>query len=46
MNSKEYEDLFNIRVINQSEYSFKNYLMPIRYNELLRNTNLVQNPGW
>jgi len=27
-------------------YLIKDYLWPISQNELLRNPNLVQNPGW
>lgn len=46
MQSREYDGFFNIRILNQPEYSYRNYLMPIRQNELLKNTNLVQNPGW
>ncbi|MCY1722484.1 RagB/SusD family nutrient uptake outer membrane protein [Prolixibacteraceae bacterium Z1-6] len=29
-----------------STYDFKDYLWPIRYNEIIKNPNLVQNPGW
>jgi len=46
MEAKDNEGFFNIRIINQPEYSYRNYLMPIQYDELLKNTNLVQNPGW
>jgi hypothetical protein len=27
-------------------YDFKDYLWPIRENEIVKNPNLVQNPGW
>lgn len=27
-------------------YDFKDYLWPIKVNEIIKNPNLVQNPGW
>ncbi len=39
-------DFYNIRVLLQSRFSMKDYLMPIRTSTLLQNRSLVQNPGW
>lgn len=41
------EDFYNIQTIyNEREYSMKHYLWPISNTAILRNPNLVQNPGW
>ena len=45
-NGETKEEFYNPTVLLQPHFSMKDYLMPIRTNTLLRNTNLVQNPGW
>lgn len=40
------EDFFNVILLAQPRFSMKDYLMPIKTTTLLRNPNLVQNPGW
>jgi len=37
---------YNVTTIFTPSYSFKDYLWPIRENEIIKNPNLVQNPGW
>ncbi|MDR2384222.1 MAG: RagB/SusD family nutrient uptake outer membrane protein [Tannerella sp.] len=40
------EDYYNLITLYSMTFSKKEYLWPIRQGELLKNTNLVQNPGW
>jgi hypothetical protein len=40
------EDYYNIVTIYPLTFSKKEYLWPIRQGELLKNPNLIQNPGW
>ena len=40
------EDYYVTVVIDQPVFLSKDYLSPIPEAEMLRNTNLVQNPGW
>ncbi|MDR1666501.1 MAG: RagB/SusD family nutrient uptake outer membrane protein [Bacteroidales bacterium] len=40
------EDYYNVITLHQLSFSEKEYLWPIRQGELLKNTNLLQNPGW
>jgi hypothetical protein len=40
------EDYYNVITLYPMTFSKKEYLWPIRQGELLKNTNLVQNPGW
>jgi hypothetical protein len=40
------EDYYNVITLYQLSFSKKEYLWPIRQGELLKNTNLIQNPGW
>lgn len=41
------EDFYNIQTYyNQRVYSMKDYLWPLSNSSILRNPNLVQNPGW
>ncbi|MDR2037546.1 MAG: RagB/SusD family nutrient uptake outer membrane protein [Bacteroidales bacterium] len=40
------EDYYNLITLYNLQFSKKEYLWPIRHGELLKNTNLVQNPGW
>ncbi|MGV8138619.1 MAG: RagB/SusD family nutrient uptake outer membrane protein [Mangrovibacterium sp.] len=41
------EEYYRTRVYSNSrQFSFKDYLWPLRNNTLIRNGNLVQNPGW
>jgi hypothetical protein len=40
------EDYYQVIIFNQLEFSTKQYLWPIRENELRKNINLVQNPYW
>ncbi|MCK3685432.1 RagB/SusD family nutrient uptake outer membrane protein [Maribellus sp. YY47] len=37
---------YNVTTIFTPSYSFKDYLWPIREDEIIKNPNLVQNPGW
>ena len=30
----------------RTKYSYKDYLWPLKVSSLLKNPNLVQNPGW
>lgn len=39
-------DFYTIQTVYQLEFERKDYLWPIRQSVLLRNNNLVQNPGW
>ena len=40
------EGFYEVENIYYRNYLIKDYLWPISQNELLRNPNLVQNPGW
>ncbi|GHV30814.1 starch-binding protein [Bacteroidia bacterium] len=40
------EDYYNVLTLRQMSFSKREYLWPIRQGELLKNTNLIQNPGW
>ncbi|MDC1310525.1 RagB/SusD family nutrient uptake outer membrane protein [Flavobacteriaceae bacterium] len=40
------EGFYEVENIYYRDYLIKDYLWPISQNELLRNPNLVQNPGW
>ena len=40
------EGFYEVENIFYRNYSTKDYLWPISQNELLRNPNLIQNPGW
>ena len=40
------DDYYLITPIYQMKYSSKDYLWPIKKNNILINSNLVQNPGW
>lgn len=37
---------YNIKTIFTPSFTFKDYLWPIREDEIVKNPNLVQNPGW
>lgn len=37
---------YNVTTIFTPSYDFKDYLWPIREEEIVKNPNLVQNPGW
>ena len=37
---------YNVTTIFTPSYSFKDYLWPLRESEIVKNPNLVQNPGW
>ena len=37
---------YNVTTIFTPSFTFKNYLWPIREQEIIKNANLVQNPGW
>lgn len=39
-------DFYMVQSVYQLSFENKDYLWPIRQNTLLRNNNLVQNPGW
>ncbi len=40
------EDFYQVKNIFFRDYLMRDYLWPISQNELIRNSNLVQNPGW
>lgn len=40
------EDYYVIRNIAQKKYSQKDYLWPVKYDDIIRNPKLKQNPGW
>jgi hypothetical protein len=40
------EDFYKVRTVFNLRFSDKDYLWPIRQQDLLINNNLVQNPGW
>jgi len=42
----EYEDFYDVKVIDNITFEKKDYLWPIRVAVLSKNANLVQNPGW
>lgn len=44
--AKTTEDYYQVIPIGQLTFQTKNYLWPIKQNDLLVNTNLVQNPFW
>ncbi|MDR3246855.1 MAG: RagB/SusD family nutrient uptake outer membrane protein [Prevotellaceae bacterium] len=44
--SASYADYYNPRELYQLKFEKKDYFWPIKLNTLLRNMNLVQNPGW
>lgn len=37
---------YNVTTVFTPSYNFKDYLWPIREDEIIKNPNLVQNPGW
>lgn len=37
---------YNVTTIFTPSYTFKDYLWPIREQEIIKNANLLQNPGW
>ena len=40
------EEFYAVQDVYQLEFEDKDYLWPIRQSILMKNTNLVQNPGW
>lgn len=40
------EDYYVVRNIAQKKYSQKDYLWPVKYDDIIKNPNLKQNPGW
>lgn len=40
------EEYYELRNIYQMKYSQKDYLWPIKYDAIINNPNLKQNPGW
>lgn len=40
------QELYQVITHNRSQYTLRDVLWPIMQDEILRNTNLVQNPGW
>ena len=40
------EEYYTVQNLYQLEFEDKDYLWPIKQSILMRNTNLVQNPGW
>ncbi|TKG93922.1 RagB/SusD family nutrient uptake outer membrane protein [Puteibacter caeruleilacunae] len=43
---KTSEEYFQIRTLEKFRFTQKDYLWPLRESNLIKNTNLVQNPGW
>lgn len=43
---EDVESYYVLQNVWQRDYTFKDYLWPIRINSLRQNINLVQNPGW
>ncbi len=39
-------DYYSINTYFVQEYNVRDYLWPLKEDDLLKNTNLVQNPGW
>lgn len=37
---------YNVTTVFTPSFNFKDYLWPIREDEIIKNPNLVQNPGW
>ena len=44
--ARETEDFYKVQTIYNPVFEDKDYLWPIRQGNLLKNRNLVQNPGW
>lgn len=42
----ETEDYYQIRTVYTIKFGLRDYLWPIKEDNLTKNTNLVQNPGW
>ncbi|WP_372934119.1 RagB/SusD family nutrient uptake outer membrane protein [Mariniphaga sediminis] len=40
------ENYYVVKDVNKQTYSMKDYLWPIRESEIIKNPNLIQNPGW
>lgn len=40
------EDYYKVRTISSIKYLQKDYLWPIKYENMINNPNLKQNPGW
>lgn len=40
------EEYYEVRNIAQMKYSQKDYLWPLKYDDIINNPNLKQNPGW
>lgn len=39
-------EFYNVTTVFTPSYNFRDYLWPIREDEIIKNPNLVQNPGW
>ncbi len=39
-------DFYNITTIYSPKFDFKDYLWPVKEDEIIKNPNLIQNPGW
>ena len=44
--SRELEDFYKVQTLAEPKFEDKDYLWPIRQGNLLKNKNLIQNPGW
>lgn len=44
--AEETEDYYTVTTIYTQSFSYKNYLAPIPESELVKNPQLIQNPGW
>lgn len=40
------EEFYNLQTVAEPKFEEKDYLWPIRQENLLKNKNLIQNPGW
>lgn len=43
---EEADDYYTVRTLYSLSYSEKDYLWPIPENEIIKNPDLIQNPGW
>lgn len=46
VNASELEDYYTITTLYTQKFTYRDYFAPIPENDLVRNPQLVQNPGW
>ena len=44
--SREPEEFYQVQTLATPKFEEKDYLYPIRQGNLMKNRNLIQNPGW